>query len=355
MPARIETMRSLEGFQRQTVLQTDGSYGINNPLEMRLQQAPNAGIEAKRIWEKGMFSEEPLLSTERPATVEEAVRNSFAFIQVSAKKAGVDQVASISTGMAWDRQSRMEETAEDIVKGIAGEDAFLVAFGPHKLVAFKRGPVEPHDVLQHLVDVPREPYKRNFGHLADAQNKIQDLRQQEIIEDPQGTGADFIAAFNGTQKPLERAYKDNGKLSFQWTYAKYGNQLWAIDLDNQPMSMTTLALGSPDTETREMLLAIQKFLAGDKTADSEDLMVVEFDFSNTVSCCNISFNAQYDWERDAKNAVSGPEYDEKVLQVGEKVTLLYPNGERYVACTKCQEAHCKCTDKPNEENSSDGD
>src|SRR5207249_1935062 len=104
-------------------------------------------------------------------------------------------------------------------------------------------------------------------------------------------------AFHG-EKNLDRAYKDNGKLSFQWNYEKHGNQLWGIDLDNQRMSMTTLALEAPDEETKKMLLAIQKFLAGDIVDDSEDLWVVEFDFSNTVSCCNISFNAQYDWEQD---------------------------------------------------------
>src|SRR6185436_4775624 len=104
--------------------------------------------------------------------------------------------------------------------------------------------------------------------------------------------------------------------------------------------------------TKKMLLAIQKFLAGDIVDDSEDLWVVEFDFSNTVSCCNISFNAQYDWERDAINAVSGEEYNQQLLQIGEKVTFMYPNGERYDACTKCKEVKCKCS---NEENSSDGD
>lgn len=53
--------------------------------------------------------------------------------------------------------------------------------------------------------------------------------------------------------------------------------------------MTTLALESPDNETKEMLLAIQNFLL-QETGD--DRWVIEFDFSNTVSCCNISFNAQ---------------------------------------------------------------
>lgn len=264
------------------------AYGPDNPLPMRAKEAPRAGQEAHRIWEKGMFGKEPTLPTDRKATVSELIRNSFAFVQVYGRKAGVDQVATISQGLGWDRCSPMEDPAEEMINYIAGREAEIVQFGQYKFVAFVRGNQNPEDVMARFIDAPRDAYNRWFPLFADAQNEIQNKRQVDILG-TNGTSRDFMRVFNREKKGIDRAYKDNGKLSFQWAYEKHGNQLWGIDLDNMPISMTTLALDSPDKETKEMLLAIQKFLLADST---EDVWAIEFDFSETVSCCNISFNAQ---------------------------------------------------------------
>lgn len=309
------------------------AYGPDNPLEMCLNQAPSKGEEAHRIWNKGMFTKEPTLGHNRPATVEELIRNSFAFVQVYGRKAGTDQIATISQGLGWDRVSPMEDAAEEIISSIAGIDVRILQSGPYKFYALVRGNQDPNDVMQRFIDAPREPYRRWFDYLKDAQNEIQNMRQVDILGE-NGTGWDFIQAFNGEKRGMERAYKDNGKLSFQWIYERHGNELWGIELDNQPISMSTLALDSPDRETKEMLLAIRKFLLEDT---SEDRWVIEFDFSETVSCCNISFNAQ-------QSGLGGGYYDpseiENLSSYQKLVTwpTLALMGELGKSCAKCGEA-----------------
>lgn len=309
------------------------AYGPDNPLPMCRNEAPGAGPEGHRIWNKGIFVKEPTLPLDRPATVAELIRNSFAFVQVYGRKAGMDQVATISQGLGWDRMSSMEDAADEIINYIAGEEVGIKRFGPYKYVAFIKGKQDPQDLMQRFTDGPREPYNRWFKHLKDAQNEIQDMRQVDILGED-GTGRRFIDVFERRIDSMDRAYKDDGKLSFQWQYNIHSNQLWGVDLDNQPMSMTTLALDSPDKETKEMLLAIQKFIVGEY---DEDVFAIEFDFSETVSCCNISFNAQ-------KLAMDGGHYDlveaqklslYQTLVIGQTFSLI--NEFRSRACQNCGE------------------
>ena len=329
------------------------TYDIGKPMEMIMREAPNAGDEAHRIWEKGKPVGEVGLPLDREVVAEEAVRNSFVFVQVYGLEGGIgeqsgQQVACISNGLTWDRQRPMEQTAKDIVTSVAGRDALFVWFGPHKLVAFVKNEQDPSEILQRLVDAPRKPYERNFSNLSKAQSEIQDIRQREILDDPNGTGNSFKKIFDGTKNGLERAYQDNGKHAFVWGYVKSEkDELWGINLDNQPQSMTTLAIESPDEETREMLLAIQNYFKG---KDIQNRYVVEFDFSSTVSCCNISFNAQ--WDKDMYTAIKG----EYVLTlVDGRVVLSYPNGERYSACPRCRKNDAQCACKQADEEKTSGE
>lgn len=306
-----------------------------------MKQAPNAGREAKRVWDKGYTNKELLLSLEDEVSVEDAIRNSFAFIQIYGMQKGESKkVACVSNGLSWDRQRPMEDGAQEIVKGIGGGNAYLVWFGPHKLVGFITEDRSEMEMLDKLVDVPRSAYKKHFPNLFSAQSEIQDRRRDEIEG---GIGRTFSDIFTSKEDGLKRAYRDNGKYSFVWGYTKGESiegkeELWATNLDNQPQSLTSLASGSPDQETRDMLFAIQNFFQGNS---SKNRYVIEFDFSSTVACCNISFNAQQTkWASDANSYIGG-------FADGWEDYLMYPNGEQYKKCKDCKKEKCECKKKIN--------
>ena len=305
------------------------SYAIGKPMEMIMREAPNAGEEAHRIWEKGKPAGEPLLSPDWEAGVEEAIRNSFAFVQIAGMKAGESAaVANISTGLTWDRQTPIEDCAQEIVQRIGGSEVQLVWFGPHKLVGFVKGEL-PEDKLTRLVDAPTKAYETHFPHLAKAQSEIQKRRVKDILDPFNGTGRKFLSIFNGEEN-LDRAYRDNG-YSFVWGTQKIDETLMGTNLDNKLQSVAELAT---DEDTKQMLKAMQKFFSG---TDSDNRYFIEFDFSETVSCCNISFNAQHEeshvWQKDAFSIFSSD-------------TLKYPNGETYfhdTICVSCLEKEESCT------------
>lgn len=312
------------------------SYGRGYPMEMIMQEAPNAGREAHRVWNKGKPKGELLLSPDREIGVEEAIRNSFAFVQIAGLKAGESKnVANISTGLTWDRQTPIEDCAQEIVEKIGGSEVQLHWFGRHKLVGFVKGNDMPQDKLLQLVHAPTKVYPKYLPHLADAQNEIQKRRVKDILDPLDGTGREFLSIFNGEEN-LDRAYQDNGKYSFVWGTQKIDDKLMGTNLDNKCQSVAELAT---DEDTRQMLKAMQEFFAG---SDSQNRYFIEFDFSETVSCCNISFNAQHEeshvWNR---GVCSVPSSD-----IASDI-LKYPNGETYFSSTICvsclkKEKSCRC-------------
>lgn len=314
------------------------SYGIGKPQEMIMRPAPNAGLEARRIWDKGKqkIAEVPL-SPDREIGVEEAIRNSFAFVQIAGLKAGEPRnVANISTGLTWDRQTPIEDCALQIVQEIGGSEAQLVWFGPHKLAGFVKGDERPEYKLIRLVNTPREAYVKHFPHLARAQNEIQDRRIKDILDKDNGTGRKFLSIFNGKGN-LDRAYQDNGRYSFVWGTQKIDDTLMGTNLDNKLQNVSELAT---DEDTKQMLDSLQKFFSG---TDSQNRYFIEFDFSETVSCCNVSFNAQHEessvWEKDA-------------FSIFASGMLKFPNGETYFGdtiCVSCMEKKENCTCKKDEE------
>ena len=312
------------------------SYGIGKPMEMIMNPAPNAGEEAQRVWEKGKPVGELILSPDREVGVEEAIRNSFAFVQVAGMRAGDSAiVANISTGLTWDRQTPIEDCAQEIVQKIGGSQVQLAWFGPHKLAGFVKGDEKPEDKLVRLVDAPKQAYPKHLPHLAVSQNKIQNRRVADILDPYNGTRRTFLSIFNGEEK-LDRAYQDNGRYSFVWGTQKINDVLVGTNLDNKLQSIVELAT---DENTRQMLEAMQKFFSGDS---NENRYFIEFDFSETVSCCNISFNAQHKkshvWDSDALSSLSFG-------------ILKYPNGETYFGdaiCDSCLEKKDSCTCKKDE-------
>ena len=315
------------------------SYGIGKPMGMIMNSAPNAGEEGNRIWEQGKPVIEPLLSPESEVGVEEAIRNNFAFVQVAGMRAGESSmVANISTGLTWDRQTPMEDCAQEIVERIGGSNVQLVWFGPHKLVGFAKEEEQPEYKLVRMVDAPREAYARHFPHLARAQNEIQNRRIGEILDPSVGNGRKFLDIFNG-EEDLDRAYKDDGKYSFVWGTQKIDDTLVATNLDNNPQSIVELAA---DEDTRQMLEAMQEFFSG---TDPQNRYFIEFDFSQTASCVNVSSNAQHTtaqvWANDA-------------FSFFDSAMRIYPNGETYLSnktCSYCfkKKENCECNKESEKE------
>lgn len=312
-------------------------YGIGRPMEMIMNPAPGAGEEANRVWEMGKPAGELLLSPDREAGVEEAIRNSFAFVQVAGMRAGdSSMVANISTGLTWDRQTPIEDCAQEIVQRIGGSEVQFAWFGPHKLVGFVKGDERPEDMLTRLVDAPTKAYEAHFPHLARAQNEIQKRRVSDILDLFNGTGKTFLSIFNGEEN-LGRAYQNNGRYSFVWGTQKIDDILIGTNLDNKIQSVEELAT---DEDTQQMLKAMQKFFSG---TDSQNRYFIEFDFSETVSCCNVSFNAQH--------AQSHVWSDDPFLNLSSDV-FKYPNGETYfgdTTCVSCLKKEKSCVCKKDEE------
>lgn len=313
-------------------------YGIGKPLEMIMKQAPNAGEEAQRIWQLGQPTTDTPLSPYKTATLEEAVANSYMFIQLSGVKGrGSGSVADVSTGLPWDRQSPMESCAEAIGRSIGGKNHQLRWFSPHKLLVFvEDGQLTPEEMLGRFVQAPLEPYQRELPHLSDVVNQLQSLRALELLQGQKGQ--DYIGIFNGTRDPLQRGYQDDGGYSFVWGWENRQRELWGVNLDNTPQKMLDLAI---DEETNQMLQAKHAFLT---QAEDQNRYVVEVDFSATVSCCNISFNAQQSGlvATDASNFIN----EESVFQNTSLVPYLL--FDIYRAKNNCQKCHknkndgCSC-------------
>lgn len=265
---------------------TNQDYGIGNPLEMVMPDPSTVGAEGLKVLQKGMRSDYTALSPLEEATFKQAVENSFMFLQVSGVKGEnpTGNTAEASFGLPWDRQSPMEACAESIARRIGGDNP-VQWFSPHKLLVFIEGDLAPEEMLRRMVEAPREPYNQTLPHLSNATSLLQDIRSDELLQHS-GNGQDFADIFNGERDPLQRAYQENGRFSFVWGCENREGRLWGINLENQPQPVSELAI---DEETQSMLLAKEAFLT---SAQGVNRYVVQIDFSATVSCCNISFNAQ---------------------------------------------------------------
>lgn len=265
---------------------TNRDYGIGNPLEMVMPDPSKVGSEGLKVLQKGMRSDYTPLSPFKEATLEEGIKNSFMFFQVSAVKGGslTGNTAELSFGLPWDRQSPMESCAEAIARKIGG-NLQIHRFGPHKLLLFLEADVSPEEMLRMAVEAPREPYEQELPHLSRAVNQMQNIRAIELLYSD-GNGQAFIDIFNGDKDPLVRAYQDNQRYSFVWGCENRNGRLWGMNLENKPQPISELAI---DEDTRLMILAKETFLNG---AGDINRYVFQMDYSATVSCCNIAFNAQ---------------------------------------------------------------
>ena len=265
---------------------TDRDYGIGKPLEMVMPDPSKVGSEGSKVLQKGMKPSYDPLSPIEEATFKQAVENSFMFLQVSGVKGDspTGDTSEVSFGLPWDRQSPMEVCAESIARRIGGSNQ-IHWFSPHKLLVFIEEDQTPEEMLRRMVEAPREPYQQELPHLARALNKLQDIRDEELLQNGEN-GRNFVDIFNGERDPLQRAYQDNGRFCFVWGCQNREGRLWGMNLENQPQAISDLAI---DDETKSLIREKERFLT---TVQGTNRYVVQIDFSATVSCCNISFNAQ---------------------------------------------------------------
>lgn len=340
-------MAGIETLYRQDPTQIERGYDFGKPLEMLC--VPASDSEAARIRDK-VVPFEGVLSTEKIATREDAIRNSFSFLEVYGRKGGSsdNQVACLSMGLSWDRQTNYSPVATDTIRSIVGNsDTLLVHYGKRKWVAFMRGKQELDGLMQRVVSAPIRPYEKYLSHLAPAQRAIQ-LERQEDILGIDGTGRNWMDVFEGKRDGFKRGYEDDGRMSMWWAYRQKGDELEGVGINNEPITLTELAQGAfeldtfGDILTGNIILDIQKFLA---FFDSEDRFVIQIDGDRDAVCCNDAFNAQQAdvWESDVQRIVAESKIPENVT-----LTLVYPNGEKYSRCDSCGQAHTekkKCDKK----------
>lgn len=331
---------------------THRDYGIGNPLEMVMPDASKVGPEGLKVLQKGMRSDYTPLSPFKEATLEEGVKNSFMFFQISGVKGGssTGNTAEVSFGLPWDRQSPMEACAEAIARKIGGNRQ-IHPFGPHKLLVFIEEGLPPEEILRRAIEAPREPYAQELSHLSKAVNQMQNIRAMELLYSD-GNGQTFKDIFNGTRDPLIRPYQDNQQYSFVWGCENRNGRLWGMNLENEPQPISELAI---DEETDLMIKAKEIFLNG---VGDINRYVVQIDFSATVSCCNISFNAQ--------QATSGSVFSSDQIIFGSALQIntegstiqaspaFYPgwiHEQSKEYCQKCKknktENKCGCEEKSN--------
>lgn len=321
-------------MERFMITERKRSYGIGNPLGMIMESGPNAGAEGKRVWDRGLPSaSEITISPDKEIGEEEAVRNSFAFVQIAGMQAGEsNMVANISTGLSWDRQTPMEDAAKEIVEKIGGEDTHLIQVGEYKFIGLVKDLERPQNKIERLVRTPIKAYEKHFPNLARAQAKIQGKRVEELLSE-EGNGGKFLDIFEG-ENNLERAYKEDQKYSFVWGTEKKDDILIATNLDNKLQSIVDTARDD-DEATRRVLQVMQNFFSG---TDTENRYFILFDFSETASCVNVSSNAQHLESKVWKNdSVVG-------FRSGGAPFVSYPNGESYSkTCSICLEKESECS------------
>lgn len=328
------------------------TYGVDNPMPMRAWHAPNAGERAQAIMESGR-TEEFVMSTTEQADVETARLNTRAFMQVSAKKAGVKQMAWESQGLTWDRQTPYEEVAREMLRDVLGEDALIVWFGPHKAVGFAKGQFSPTQLISAMREAPIEAYKKHLPHLADAQQKIQDIRTWDMGME-NGTGKGFEEDFQGKEKPLTQAWQANGGWSFQWKEVmKEDGSFVAFDADGKEYDVMDLIRKgyAQDIHPHNAINAVRVFNGQEELG--WDFVSAEVNFQEDAVCCGFSSNAQQSdvWKSDAEGIImqSFIEATGGVIAKESQAFLAYPNGETYYKKDYCG----SCNNKKNNEGKCD--
>lgn len=253
------------------------------------------------------------LPTDREATIDEVLHCPNSFLQLLAIDDDSNRIASFSFGLA-----AREEHAEDIFRAIIdGTNNTYQWFGNDQITAFIEDDIDPMELVRRMIIAPI-PFYEQMDRLK-AQTDVQRIREEEILG--QGSKGGLIEEiFYDRLEGSIRAYNPQNRDSFFiWDYVVRGDQVWALDMDNQPESMTILALDRRVKPTmRDNLLAVQKFFADNYKGRR---FVIKMNFDETVVCCINATNAQMSHTNYYKT--SEFESTSEILQAETK--NLFPN------------------------------
>lgn len=273
------------------------------PIKMVFCQAPGAEEKGQEIYDRGLASwgvnvmEEaipqiPVDSDDVQIDFETAKRHSFGFVEVWGRKAvNSNVVACLSTWLAGFDGSDPKKQAEcglDILRRIVPpDDATSQPYGEHKYVVFLETDLDAETIVRRDLDAQAELIGKHFPRFRDAQNRLTLIRQAQII-DLEGRKP-FVDIFEGEVSALKRPWEDNDNEYYEWGYEDEEGDLFGINPDSKKQSLSSLIVGSPLEETRDMLTDISNFLKGEH---GKNRFVIQLDFGEDASCSNTAINAQ---------------------------------------------------------------
>lgn len=268
------------------------------------------------------------LPTDREATIEEVLHCPNSFFQLLAIDDDSNRIASFSFGLA-----AREAHAEDIFRAIInGTNNTCRWFGNDQLTAFIEDDIDPMELVRRMIVAPIPFYEQMDG--LKAQADVQRMREEQILG--QGSTGELIEEiFYDRLEDSVRAYNPKNRDSFFiWDYVVRGDQIWALDMDNQPESMTTLALDRRVKPTmRANLLAVQKFFADNYQGRR---FVIKMNFDETVEpCCGAATNAQMSETNFHKTFEF--ESESKIIQKETNILFSDLLVREMVQCSNCKQ------------------
>jgi len=231
------------------------------------------------------------LPTDREATTTEIFHNSRSFIQILGRKGGeYDQIASYSFGLSGGL-----DTIEDVIKNIDIGTGVVKTYKTDQIDdqinVFIEEEIEPEVMLARALLGPKAVYKSLTG--LRRQNEVQNGRYQNLINNPSGKERFFVDIFNKKRDGLVRACQEgDGTAEFAWAYVNRGGELWGINVDFQPQSMTSLVMDPRVSQAmRDNTLDTQKFLTETPEGKRRYVLKIYAD-PTTLLCCPNATSAQ---------------------------------------------------------------
>ncbi len=225
-------------------------------------------------------------------TADESMPFHAASIQVFAVNGDhKDRVASISCTLPTNGyREPLDELAFQMLNNYTPESAIFFQTGPENITAFVEGTFDPDKVLASIVKSHSlySEYIPEFGLAADQLAKI---RSNELLEDPNGTGARFKATLNGEELEQKPVIGFDGKRTFSLTYDQETDEIGKTYLSQEfgGVKYRLDSLNKPDDKVMNNLLTyVQDKMT---SLDGKSGYLVEIYWDESAYCANTSANA----------------------------------------------------------------
>lgn len=225
------------------------------------------------------------LPNDREATTTEIVNSTNSFLELWAIDEDSNRALTFSFPLAG-RNQYADEIIQSIVKGTNHRYG---DFGSDQTTVFIEDGIDPLAIVRRMLTAPI-PFYENIQGLR-AQADVLRAMEDRIFSSG-GRVKEMKDIYNKgreiSPKPEVKPYRPKLGDPFSiWDYVTTGQEAWALDMDDQIVSMTRLAL-DPDSEVsrvnpelRDSLLAIQKFLVEGKGRR----IAISYSRDKTVEIC----------------------------------------------------------------------